>query len=396
MGIFARLNLLLACLTGADVPDPHPVSEPCAEMAEQGEPKVPRLWFHADFLLWWIKDSPFPPLLTTSPTTNLRPGALGFPNTTILFGGDVDNNDRCGGRFTAGYWLDDEQTLAVEGNYFFLSSRSISLIRGNLEVANPGTNLLARPYFNENSNFQDASLVTFPGVIKGRIDIRAASFLDGFEANGIVSAHRCPEFRLEGLVGFRYVNLDEDVFIRETTLVDPSSKRFPGRQIGVVDSFDCQNFFFGGQLGLRAGYRIRRLELELAGKVAFGTTHQITTIQGLTFIDTQPPTQEAAGLLALASNRGRHTRDSFAVVPEATLNLGFQLTEHLRTVLGYTFLYVSQAARPGEQIDLNVNVNQVPTSATFGAAGGPNRPAFLGRTSDFWAHGINFGVELRY
>ena len=36
------------------------------------------------------------------------------------------------------------------------------------------------------------------------------------------------------------------------------------------------------------------------------------------------------------------------------------------------------------------------TSATFGAVGGPNRPAFAFRSTDFFAHGANFGVEIRY
>jgi hypothetical protein len=38
----------------------------------------------------------------------------------------------------------------------------------------------------------------------------------------------------------------------------------------------------------------------------------------------------------------------------------------------------------------------VPTDPNFGAAGGPARPAFEINRSSFWAHGVNFGVELRF
>ena len=92
--------------------------------------------------------------------------------------------------------------------------------------------------------------------------------------------------------------------------------------------------------------------------------------------------------------RGEH--GDVLTVPEASINLYFQLTDHLKVFAGYTFLYWSHIARPGDQVDINVNPNLVPTSMTFGAAGGPARPAFTFHSTDFFAHGVNFGLELRY
>jgi hypothetical protein len=43
-----------------------------------------------------------------------------------------------------------------------------------------------------------------------------------------------------------------------------------------------------------------------------------------------------------------------------------------------------------------VNLNQVPASSTFGAAGGPPRPAVPFRETDFWAGSLSCGVEVRY
>jgi hypothetical protein len=56
--------------------------------------------------------------------------------------------------------------------------------------------------------------------------------------------------------------------------------------------------------------------------------------------------------------------------------------------------------RPGEQIDRVINAGQSPlyeTPATPpGLQGGPARPTVVFRGTDFWAQGINFGLEFRY
>jgi hypothetical protein len=44
-------------------------------------------------------------------------------------------------------------------------------------------------------------------------------------------------------------------------------------------------------------------------------------------------------------------------------------------------------ARPGDQIDLDVDPVQFPPPTGTGA-----RPQFLLRTSDYWAQGINLGL----
>src|SRR5207244_361036 len=119
-------------------------------------------------------------------------------------------------------------------------------------------------------------------------------------------------------------------------------------------------------------------------------------IHGRTSIDTTPATVTNAGLLALATNSGRHARDDFAVLPEIGVNFGFQITDRLQAFVGYTYMYWSNVVRPGDQVDLGLNPNLIPTSATFNTAGGPARPAFSFRDTDFWAQGINVGMEFRY
>src|SRR5262249_28745573 len=59
-----------------------------------------RLWARGEYLLWWIRDSHLPPLVTISPVGSA--GILGRPGTAVLIGGSgVDNEERSGGRFEA-------------------------------------------------------------------------------------------------------------------------------------------------------------------------------------------------------------------------------------------------------------------------------------------------------
>src|SRR5207249_3637555 len=56
-----------------------------------------RVWFDAEYLLWWTKNDHVPPLITTGPAT-FPVGFLGNPGTTVLFGGSLDRNPFSGAR----------------------------------------------------------------------------------------------------------------------------------------------------------------------------------------------------------------------------------------------------------------------------------------------------------
>jgi hypothetical protein len=166
---------------------------------------------------------------------------------------------------------------------------------------------------------------------------------------------------------------------------------------GRHDQFDAHNRFHGGQLGLRGDLRKGPLFVELTGKVAFGVNTEVVKVGGLTAFG--PPGGPAAatrpgGLLALRSNSGRVQREAFAVVPEAIARLGWSLSEHSRFFVGYNFLSLSDAVRPGDQIDRTVNVNQVPFPPVGLPPGrGPERPLLAVNPSDLWLQGLILGFE---
>jgi hypothetical protein len=76
--------------------------------------------------------------------------------------------------------------------------------------------------------------------------------------------------------------------------------------------------------------------------------------------------------------------------------VGYHVSESLRVYLGYDLLYLSDLARPGEQIDQVVNPTQLPTSAGPSPLTGPARPFFHFVNKDIWAQGLNVGMEFRY
>jgi hypothetical protein len=97
------------------------------------------------------------------------------------------------------------------------------------------------------------------------------------------------------------------------------------------------------------------------------------------------------------SNIGSFGSRDFSVIPQAQFKLGMDLLARVRATVGYDFMYWTDVARPGSQIDRVVNFSQ--GAPVFGGAGtlvGPARPAPLNGRSDFWAHGVNFGLEYRW
>jgi hypothetical protein len=356
-----------------------------------------RFWFRGEYLLWWTKDGRFPALVTSGSPTDPLPGALGQPGTTVLFGGhDNDTDSRSGARFTAGMWLDDHQEVGIEANYFFLGALSRTVTFDS--TASGAPSVLARSFFDVLGGRQDASLVAFPGLTSGSVTVGTPSYLQGAEANVVCGLWHSEHARIELLAGFRYLNLHEDLDIAEDDQVDPSSPFLPGAAISVRDHFDTLNNFYGGQVGGRATWRHNYWDLEVDARVALGDTHEIADIAGSTSIT--PPGQAAqlfnSGFLASASNSGRFSTDHFAVVPEVDVNFGYHVTRWLRVFVGYSFLYWSDVARPGDQVDSGINRHELPTSRLSGPVTGPARPAFSFVQSDYWAQGLNFGMELRY
>jgi hypothetical protein len=351
-----------------------------------------RIYGSAEYLLWFLRGQPLPPLVTTGPINANPPGALGQPGTVILWGNNsVENNPVSGGRFRLGYWLNDQHGLGIEGGFFFLGE-SIN----NFSTSSSGTPFLGRPFFNALTGLQDVEAVAAPSGLAGTIAATNRTRLWGVEAN--LRRNLCCgcNWFIDGLVGWRMLNLTESLNVQENlTIVNSSNPSLPvGSTFVVADNFHTQNLFNGGQIGGIGEYRLGRWIFDVRSTVALGVTQQVVDIFGTTLSQApgSPATLSTGGLLAQTSNIGRHVHDQFSVVPEVGINVGYQFTNHIRGFVGYNFLYWSSVARPGNQVDLGVNPNLIPPQVP----GGPQRPAYATHGSDFWAQGIQFGLDIRW
>ncbi|MFN0199521.1 MAG: BBP7 family outer membrane beta-barrel protein [Planctomycetaceae bacterium] len=373
-------------------------------------------WISAEALLWSIKPADVPALAST--------GTIG-PGTAVLFGGQHDSDWRVGGRFTAGTWLDDGRT-GIEASYFFLRGNE------NFNVSSsgaPGSLPLSRPFFNAITGLQDSQGVAVPGISGGSIGISSGSMFQGAEVNFLRNlcccetpccetdcsqkecsggesgeAHCCDasgyrSYRLDLIGGFRYLGLNESLTIAENITFLPGAPFpiVPGTTITIIDRFATSNNFYGGQIGARGEWWRDQWFVNVTGKVALGTTHQVVRISGSTdfTIPPGPTVQQPGGLLALPTNMGTRSRDVFGVVPEIGFNVGRQVNDNVRVFAGYSFLYWNSVVRPADQIDYVINPTQLPTPGGPGVLVGPARPAPMFRDTDLWAQGINVGVEFR-
>jgi hypothetical protein len=325
--------------------------------------------------------------VTQGSAGDVIPGALGAPGTLLLYGNNaVGSGPRSGGRVMLGYWFGDEHALGIEAGGFALGNRTT-----NFTATSLGNPILARPIVDAATGTQTVELVAGPNALAGTISISDRSSFWGYEANLRTNLCCCCRCYTDLIVGFRSLGLDEKLGINENLTV----LRAPGGSFVVNDQFNATNRFYGGQIGTVSQYQLGRWSFDFITKLAIGNTRQTVDISGSTVINdprTGTTTTNVGGLLALPSNIGHYHRDLFGFVPEAGINVGYQLTDHCRLYLGYNLIYWTNVVRPGNQIDLVVNTAQLPPAQP----GGPARPAFAFHGSDYWAQGVNFGLEFRY
>jgi hypothetical protein len=207
------------------------------------------------------------------------------------------------------------------------------------------------------------------------------------------------------LAGFRWLELNETLGVSEFDVASIAATGLNGQPNNVTgatlvmglsrdERFRTENNFYGGQLAGRLEWNRDRIFINLLGKIGIGDMHEdvsisgetatsgtLTQTRGLGATQTSSLSGSGPGWLVQPTNSGSYSRDCFAVVPEATVRVGYQFATNWRASLAYTFLYCSEVARPGDQIDV---------------VQGPGHPSFVFHGTDFWAQGIDVMVEFRY
>jgi hypothetical protein len=355
-------------------------------------PAAGQFWAEVDYLAWSVKGDKLPPLVTSSPPGTLLPqaGVLGIPGTSVLFGDSTVNDRwRSGLRAQIGYWFDPQKSRGLEGGAFGLEQVSTGF-----NAASGGSPILARPFFDALANQQSASVVAFPGLVAGSVNISETSRLFGANALYRQQIGSWGAERLSALIGYRYLHSSDDLGISTSSTVTVINGPIPaGTVLGVNDSFKTSSNFHGVDLGLIGEFTQGPWMLEWRAKVALGANFNNAEINGATAINTGGVvTTLPGGLLALSSNSGNFSETRFAVVPELTLKAGYQFAPGWQVIGGYDLLYWTGVQRAGNSIDTTINPNLVPP----GTGSGPQRPQFQFNSSPLLAQGFSAGVRYEF
>lgn len=389
--------------SGGDLVAVSPVDGP---MVAVGEPVLPSgdclegncgtgytCWINGDYLLWWYKTNRFPPLLTVGPASS--GGVPGRAGVRTIGGDDLDDNQHHGGRITAGTWFTEYRGFGIEGSFFMLESKSYNF--GASGTGTAGSTAVGRPFFDLLNGRESVRAVAFPTLASGSAltttfgECAGSSRLYGAEFNFLLNLCSDCNYRVDLMLGYRYLSLEDKLRIQEDSVNNV------GVASTIIDQFDTANRFNGGQIGARAQWQRGRLGLQLTGKVAVGSTDEVVDSVGSTtlFFNAGRLSQNIpAGFLAVPGNSGKNRCEHFSFVPEANARVSFQILECLHAFAGYSFLWWSSVARSGDQVNRNVNLLETPVFVS-GVPGSVTRPVVI-HTTDFWAHGINAGLELRY
>jgi hypothetical protein len=357
------------------------------------------LYVRGEYLYWWTDGLYAPALVTTSSagTPRVNAGVLGPATTSILFGQESLNNEGSnGGRLTAGWWWDPNHCHAFEGDVWGLDVND-----DDFRASSPGSPILARPYFDLLGGTEGAELVAFPGIVRGSVAVDTDTTVWGaglrkrWNICGMPDCDPCWScgWRYDVTAGYRFMRLEDSIAIREDLV---SLDTANAGSFVVSDAFDTENTFNGGEIGAVYEGRRGRWAFDFLGRIALGSTHSRVAING--FTDITAPGAETVrsrgGLLAQRTNIGVYERDSFAVIPELGATVGLQVTSVWRITFGYSFIYWSNVVRAGQQIDRDINENLLPPEAD--PFTGAERPRFVFNDTDFWAQGVNVGLDARW
>jgi hypothetical protein len=336
--------------------------------------------------------------VTTSPAGTAQAAAGVLPGATTLFGNDKVGDDSFGngGRLAFGKWLDPYQNFALSARFTAFRGDD-----GYFAATSNGTTNLMVPYFDALANAENAYIVAFSPdgatpFAAGSIAVRDRLDFLATEIFGQTMLFNEGGARWDLFGGYHMLRLDNSLSIdSNSTSLNVAVLSPVGTNVAITDVFEGRNEFHGGALGVMGTVDYGTWFFNVSGKMSVGNMHQTVIIDGNTVVVTPGPTtdQRDEGLFAIGAAQGTRSRDRIAYIPEATFKLGYRVRQNVALTLGYNFMYINSVVMGGDQIDRTLNLSQTNGLPLIG----PNRPQFQGfRETDFWAQGINFGVEVAF
>lgn len=330
----------------------------------------------------WDRSASNMPLLATT--------TVGTQTSALFGGGNVNDTPEGGGRLTLNTWLDDCR-------YYGLTFRGWDAGTGDADfLASDATNAnIARPILDFTNGLPptpEEQLIVFPGALSGNIQIAAESEVAGGDLILRRLLWTGPRSRWDMLYGYQFAQLNESLDIQtRSTDIDNTSLLF-GTTIEVNDFFRTRNQYHGFSMGIQGARRWGCWYFDGMFKLGLGNMERTITIAGQTRV-TDPAgatNVDNEGLLARFSNDGHYISDTFVVVPELGLNVGYALTSHLDLTIGFTAMSLPKVAQAASQLDPQLGTNLSDPLV------GELRPSFVLTETNYWLSGFSYGLQYRY
>jgi hypothetical protein len=441
---------------------------------EGAAPLYPRFFLGGEYLAWKLNNTTVNPivfnvpegLLQTAPTTisfdqNGDPQSIVSVsnNSSLLLQSQaqlsqnsiVDYGMQSGMRFSAGYYLEQDSGLSVNGNFILVPKNSyyLSSVTGLNDFP-----VLLETGFNNSLNFtipsniagQAPTMVTqnYAIVLSRQVDssifANASTYIAGGELNVRGRDFLIGDMNFSGLLGFRYFQFKEafDVssqytIFRPNGVTDvqninvngdivsaPIALNFPtpiNINSASNDQIKVYNHFIGPQIGINADYHYNRWSVMTGFNLGIGVMHQVAKISSNTTqtVKTETSTQNAAGQITSTTNTsttnsaggllfspvdvGQYSRNQFGLLPEINAKLGFKATERIKLTVGYDFLLLANVLRAPNQTQLipySNNLNYTANNQTQSANQTLQIPAFQYSTSNLIINGVTAGMQLDF
>jgi hypothetical protein len=371
-----------------------------SDACQDCNPSNSKHYFEVDYLLWWTGRSTIPPLLTTNPvgTPLADAGPIGSPGNRVLVGNEyVGDWAHSGLRLRYGRFLDYGRLSRVELSTWHLFEDVLRVRKNSADTgsATSGTvPIFGRPFFNTETNENDAQILSFPGLVQGDFQFKYGRQFFGVDplAFFCLASDECRH--VEFFTGYRYIRMLDKLSIDESANVPAGGLFGTNTEFRVHDSFRAMNNYHLIPIGLSLTSTRERWIWNIRGDIGLGIVQQTVNIQGRTQVLQDGVITESydAGLLALGTNSGRHQRTRFAWVPQLSANLHRRVSRRTTFHFGYSIINLNKSVRVAEHIPTSIDPGNIPPVIP---GSGPD-PKFAFVDHSAWIHGFNFGLKYEF
>jgi Putative beta barrel porin-7 (BBP7) len=359
--------------------------------------QFPRVWVRGEYVLWAIGTGKLVDLGKETYNSDTFNGLLNAAGKSYGdFVSRLLGDDRTGMRFSAGAWMDQEETVGVEANFTYLERSPLVLPLINRNPSPLGSMLLSRiglPAIDPNG--RQVVIPFVPSAPAGRVTVEIADQeLWILDLIGRDRFYETENFSIDGLAGYRRVFYRDSFTVRSDT-VQHSPLLQAGTQVTSVDQITTENGYDGGLVGVELAAKYGSWSLTARPTATIAYLHADVFRGGYTMANNPnlPQVQNYGGTYLRPEDIGTFTSHQWTVIPELTLQLTHSIGEHVRLSVGTSLMYLPVAARAADQIELGLDSDRVLPGTTGTQVG---RNLVVPNLKSVFLNTYTVGLELRY